>query len=275
MADGSGTETLRLRPGRAAAFFDLDKTIIATSSATAFGRKFRAGGLITRRAMLRTAYAQFLFVVGGADHDQVERLRRFMSGLVTGWDVATVRAIVADTLHNVIDPTVYDEAVSLIEEHKAAGRDVVVVSTSGSEVVEPIGAMLGADRVIATRLEIVDGTYTGGIEHYVYGQEKAAAVSRLADERGYDLAASFGYSDSITDLPLLELVGHPHAVNPDRELRRQAVAREWPVLVFSKPVGLRSRTIPGRPTIAALAVTGLALGSAWWWRQAARRRTAA
>ena len=92
----------------------------------------------------------------------MEKMRQFMSQLVAGWDVATVREIVADTLHNVVDPLVYDEAVSLIEEHKLAGRDIVIVSTSGTEVVEPIGEMLGADRVVATRLEIVDGRYTGG-----------------------------------------------------------------------------------------------------------------
>ena len=136
---------------RTAAFFDLDKTIIAKSSTLAFSKPFQAGGLISRRAVLRSAYAQFVYLVGGADHDQMEKMRAFMSQLVAGWDVATVREIVADTLHNIVDPLVYDEAVSLIEEHRLAGRDIVIVSTSGTEVVEPIGEMLGADHVIATR----------------------------------------------------------------------------------------------------------------------------
>ena len=107
-----------------AAFFDLDKTIIARSSSFAFSKPFQAGGLISRRAMLRSAYAQFVYLVGGADHDQMEKMRQFMSQLTAGWDVATVREIVADTLHHVVDPIVYDEAVSLIEEHRALGRDV-------------------------------------------------------------------------------------------------------------------------------------------------------
>ncbi len=94
-----------------AAFFDLDKTIIAKSSTLAFSRPFYAGGLITRGAMLRSAYAQFVYLVGGADHDQMEKMRQFMSNLCAGWDVQTVRAIVADTLHNIVDPLVYDEAV--------------------------------------------------------------------------------------------------------------------------------------------------------------------
>ncbi len=253
--------------GRTAAFFDLDKTIIAKSSALAFTKPFQAGGLISRRAVLRSAYAQFVFVVGGADADQVEKMRQFMSQLTAGWDVATVKEIVADTLHNIIDPMVYAEAVRLIEEHHAAGRDVVIVSTSGSEVVEPIGSLLGADRVIATRLAIVDGRYTGEICYYAYGPEKANAIVALAEERGYDLSQSYGYSDSSTDIPMLEVVGHPHAVNPDRELRKHAVAQDWPILVFSKPVALRSRMPlpPAKPTLAALAVGGaVAVGAAVW-----------
>jgi HAD superfamily hydrolase (TIGR01490 family) len=256
-----------------AAFFDLDKTIIAKSSTLAFSKPFQAGGLITRRAVLRSAYAQFVYLVGGADHDQMEKLRAFMSQLCAGWDVATVREIVADTLHNIVDPLVYDEAVSLIEEHRLAGRDVVIVSTSGSEVVEPIGEMLGADLVIASRLEIVDGRYTGEIAYYAYAEEKARAIRELAEERGYDLAESYAYSDSVTDVPMLEAVGHAHAVNPDRELRRTAASRGWPVLVFTKPVALRSRVPlpPPRPTLAALAVGGaLALGGLAW--SSARKR---
>jgi HAD superfamily hydrolase (TIGR01490 family) len=256
-----------------AAFFDLDKTIIAKSSTLAFSRPFQAGGLISRRAVLRSAYAQFVYLVGGADHDQMEKMRQFLSELSAGWDVQTVRDIVADTLHNIVDPLVYDEAVSLIEEHHLAGRDVIIVSASGAEVVEPIGELLGADGVVATRMRIANGRYTGEIDYYAYGENKARALERLAEEHHYDLSRSYAYSDSITDLHMLEVVGHPYAVNPDRELRRQANARGWPVLVFTKPVALRSRMrLPqSRPTLAALAVgTAAAVGGAVYL--AARRR---
>src|SRR5690349_24708692 len=97
-----------------AAFFDLDKTIIAKSSTMAFSRPFHAGGLITRGAMLRSAYAQFVYLVGGADHDQMEKIRAFMSQLVEGWDVEPVKELVAETLRHVVDPLVYDEARSLL-----------------------------------------------------------------------------------------------------------------------------------------------------------------
>jgi HAD superfamily hydrolase (TIGR01490 family) len=237
-----------------AAFFDLDKTIIAKSSTLAFSKPFQAGGLISRRAMLRSTYAQFVYLVGGADHDQMEKMRAFMSALCAGWDVATVREIVADTLHNIVDPIVYDEAVSLIEEHHRAGRDVVIVSTSGSEVVEPIGEMLGADRVVATSMVVEDGHYTGEIEYYAYGETKATAIRALAEEAGYDLEGSYAYSDSATDLPMLEAVGHPVAVNPDRELARVAREREWPVVRFNRPIAMRRRlpSVPELPHLSEL-----------------------
>jgi HAD superfamily hydrolase (TIGR01490 family) len=260
-----------------AAFFDLDKTIIAKSSTMAFSKPFQAGGLISRRAVLRSAYAQFVYVVGGADHDQMEKMRQFMSQLCAGWDVATVREIVAETLHNIVDPLVYDEAVSLIEEHKLAGRDVVIVSTSGTEVVEPIGEMLGADHVIATRMKVENGAYTGEIEYYAYAEEKANAIRALARQLDYDLSESYGYSDSVTDVPMLEAVGYAHAVNPDRELRRTAAAKGWPVLVFTKPVALRSRLPlpPAKPALAALAVGGVVAVGGVLWVNARRRRLGA
>jgi HAD superfamily hydrolase (TIGR01490 family) len=256
---------------RSAAFFDLDKTIIARSSTLAFSKPFQAGGLISRRAVLRSAYAQFVYLVGGADHDQMEKMRAFMSQLVAGWDVATVREIVADTLHNTVGPLVYDEAVSLIEEHKLAGRDVVIVSTSGTEVAEPIGAMLGADMVVATRLEEADGRYTGNIEYYAYAEEKARAILELAEQRGYDLEGCYAYSDSITDAPMLDVVGHANAVNPDKELRKLATAKGWPILVFTKPVALRSG-VPYKPTLAALAVGGVVAVGGVLWANARRKR---
>jgi HAD superfamily hydrolase (TIGR01490 family) len=273
-AGPSGEPTGATRPaGRPAAFFDLDKTIIAKSSALAFSKSFYAGGLINRRSVLRSAYAQFVFLIGGADHDQMEKMREFLSRMVTGWQVETVREIVADTLHNIVEPLVYEEAVSLIEEHHLAGRDVIIVSASGSEMVEPIGDLLGVDAVIATQLSAENGRYTGAIDFYAYAENKASAMEELAATRGYDLARSHAYSDSITDVHMLEIVGHPHAVNPDKELRRIAKERDWPVLVFDRPVALKPRMhLPeGRATLAALAAgTAVVVGSAIYL--GARRR---
>jgi HAD superfamily hydrolase (TIGR01490 family) len=255
---------------RSAAFFDLDKTIIARSSALAFSRPFYRGGLINRRSVLRSAYGQFVFLVGGADHDQMERMREYMSALVVGWPVATVRDIVSETLHTIVDPIVYEEAVRLIDEHQLAGRDVVIVSSSGDELVGPIGEMLGADRSLGSRMQVADGKYTGVIESYLYAEAKAEAIRDLAEQNGYDLTRSYAYSDSVTDLPMLEAVGHPYAVNPDRALRREASARGWPVLVFSQPVALRRRQLRERWQGHELAVAAgagalaAAAGVAWY-----------
>ncbi len=262
-------------PTRTAAFFDLDKTIIAKSSTLAFSRSFYQGGLINRRAVLRSAYAQFVYLAGGADHDQMERMRAYLSSMATGWDVEQVKMIVAETLHQLIDPLIYDEAATLIEEHHLAGRDVVIVSTSGAEVVEPIGELLGADHVIATRMVVADGKYSGEIEYYAYGETKAEAIRELAGTEGYDLDRCYAYSDSATDIPMLSAVGHPSAVNPDRALRKEAVARTWPVLVFSRPVRLRDRvagvSMPQPTTLAAVAVgAGAATAGVVWF--ATRRR---
>ncbi|MFW6722022.1 HAD family hydrolase [Streptomyces sp. MAR4 CNY-716] len=250
---------------RTAAFFDLDKTVIAKSSTLTFSRSFYHGGLINRRAVLRSAYSQFIYLLGGSDHEQTERMRAYLSDLCRGWSVAQVSDIVAETLHELIDPIIYDEAASLIEYHHLAGRDVVIVSSSGAEVVEPIGELLGADRTIATRMVVEDGRYTGEIDYYAYGPAKAEAVRELAAAEGYDLARSYAYSDSITDVPLLETVGHAHAVNPDRALRREAEQRDWPVLSFARPVRLRQRlpqfSLPSRPVLAA-AAAGLAAATA-------------
>jgi HAD superfamily hydrolase (TIGR01490 family) len=226
--------------GHGAAFFDLDKTIIATSSTLAFSRPFFANGLISRTSVIRSMYAQLVYLVGGADHDQIERMRRYLTGLTNGWEVETVQQIVAETLHSIVDPLVYDEALELIQEHQQHGREVVIVSTSGSDVVEPIAELLGVSSVIATRLEVRDGRYTGEIEFYAYGANKAVAIEELAAREGYDLAACYAYSDSATDLPMLGVVGHPNAVNPDKVLRKEAVERGWPVLDFSKPIALKN-----------------------------------
>jgi HAD superfamily hydrolase (TIGR01490 family) len=216
-----------------AAFFDLDKTLIARSSTLAFGPSFYRHGLLTRIDVLRGAYAQLRYRVSGADHRQMERLGARVAQACQGWPADRVSEIVARYLQDLIVPYVYAEARALLREHRAAGQDVVIVSSSGQEVVAPIGALLGAHSVIATRMRISGGRYTGEMECYAFGEEKATQVGRLAAERGYRLPDCYAYSDSVTDLPMLEAVGHPRVVNPDRALRRIAAARRWPVLSFS------------------------------------------
>ncbi|NTV40308.1 MAG: HAD-IB family hydrolase [Demequinaceae bacterium] len=257
--------------GQTAAFFDLDKTIIATSSSAAFSRPMMKEGLFTRADAVRAAYAHFLFTIGGADERQTSRLRDALSELVKGWDVAKVTAIVDETIHELIDPVVYEEALALIRRHQANGRDVVIVSASGAELVAPIADLLGAEHWIASRMEIENGVYTGEITFYAYGQAKADAIKELAAVRGYDLDSSYAYSDSITDAPMLSVVGHSFVVNPDRTLRRAAAANGWGVLHFRTPVALRKAEAAG-PALATVVLVGVGVLVASLLVRSARRR---
>lgn len=246
------------QPARTAAFFDLDKTILAKSSTLAFSKPFFDQGLLNRRAVLKSSYAQFLFLMSGADHEQMDRMRSYVTAMCTGWDVEQVKSIVGETLHDIVDPLVFAEAADLIADHKLCGRDVVVVSASGEEIVAPIARALGATHAMATRMVVEDGRYTGEVAFYCYGEGKAQAIRELAQREGYPLEHCYAYSDSITDVPMLETVGHPSVVNPDRALRKEAAARDWPVLTFTKPVSLRDRIpAPSGAAVATTAAVGL------------------
>jgi HAD superfamily hydrolase (TIGR01490 family) len=246
------------QPVRTAAFFDLDKTVIAKSSTLAFSKPFFDQGLINRRAVLKSSYAQFLFLMSGADHDQMDRMRNYITNMCAGWDVEQVKSIVGETLHDIVDPLVFAEAANLIADHKLCGRDVVVVSASGEEIVGPIAKALGATHAMATRMVVEDGKYTGEVAYYCFGEGKVQAIRELAAREGYALEHCYAYSDSVTDLPMLEAVGHPTVVNPDRALRKEAASRGWPALTFSRPVPLRDRIpAPSGAAVATTAAVGL------------------
>jgi len=225
-----------------AAFFDLDKTIISKSSSLALSRPMYRAGLVSRSALLKGAYAQLVYLLVGADEKKMERLKEGMLALTKGWDRAQVEELVRDVIIDVIDPFVYQEALDLMALHRAQGRRVYVVSSSPEEVVRPLARHLGASGVVATRAEVdEEGRYTGELAFYCYGEGKAEAIRELAARAGIDLEGSYAYSDSITDLPMLEAVGHPVAVNPDRDLRKEAETRGWDIRDFRRPVRLRTR----------------------------------
>jgi HAD superfamily hydrolase (TIGR01490 family) len=225
-----------------AAFFDLDKTVIAKASLLAYGATLRREGYISRRLAVRAGLGQIVFRVFGADDRRMAKVRDASLRMARGWDQALLRSLVEETLHDVIEPIVYDEALELLRSHRQAGRRIYLVSSAPAEIVDPLAVYLGTDGAISTRARIdADGRYTGEVEFYAHGPTKATAIRALADEQGIDLDASYAYSDSATDLPMLSAVGHPVAVNPDRELRRAATANGWEVRTFEHPVPLRAR----------------------------------
>jgi HAD superfamily hydrolase (TIGR01490 family) len=252
-----------------AAFFDLDKTIIAKSAVLAFGPTLYREGLLSRRTIVRGMYSQIVFMLVGADEDRMDRLRESMLSLIKGWNRDRVASIVEEALDEIITPIVYLEALDLFAEHREAGRPVVIVSSSPEEVVGPLTRHLGADDFIATRSALDDdGCYTGELDFYAYGPHKADAIREYATAHGIGLESSFAYSDSITDVPMLEVVGHPVTVNADRELARYATDHDWEQMHFTRPVRMRDRVpVPsGRSAIAVGAVAAAGTGVAlWWW----------
>lgn len=252
-------------PARVAAFFDLDKTIIATSSAYAFGKEFMHNGLISPAEALQISLTKATYMVVGQTSEQMDSSRDQLAAMVAGWSVAEVDAIVRDTMHSVVTPAIYAEARELIDAHRAAGHDVVIISASAATLVQPIAEELGVELVVATELEEVDGRFTGEILHYNKGEAKARAIADIAAEHGVDLAQSFAYSDSATDIPMLEMVGNPVAVNPDRAMKKKALEEGWDIRSFRDPVPLF--TLPGAKEmgIGASVIAGVAVAIAGFW----------
>ncbi len=156
-----------------AAFFDLDKTVIARASMVAFGPSFHRAGLLSRWLVARALYAQLVYLYFGADEERMARLRTSALRVTTGWEQATVSQIVTDTLEQVIEPIVFSEALEEIRMHQAAGRKVFIVSASPEEIVAPLARYLGVDEAIASRARLDDeGRYTGEVEFYSYGPGK-------------------------------------------------------------------------------------------------------
>ena len=239
-----------------AAFFDLDKTIIARASMAAYVPALRRAGYLNAPMAVRAAWGQVLFRFFGANDEKMNKAMTTALKLAAGWEQEGLRRIASEHLTELIEPIVYDEALDLLDHHRAEGRMLVLVSAAPIESVEPMAAHLHIPKAIATTpLVDADGCYTGEVEFYAHGTDKAAAIRKLADEEDLDLEGSWAYSDSATDLPMLESVGHPVAVNPDRELRREAARREWPVLEFENPVPLGDRIPIDRNWVVATVLT--------------------
>ena len=217
----------------AAAFFDLDRTLLRRSSALALAGSFRERGLISRWQLAKAAAWQLLFVLRGASHKAVRNAAEDGLTVLRGFRPEQMSELVAEAMEPILRPLVYAEPLQLIEKHRERGESVFIVSATLQEIVQAIADDLGFDGALGTVCEVVDGAYTGKAVRALHSENKAACVRELAESRGYELAACTAYSDSHTDIPFLETVGHSVAVNPDRALRRVAAERGWPVLEFS------------------------------------------
>ncbi len=256
---------------RQAAFFDLDKTVIARASMAAFGGPFYKNGLISKSTIIRSLYSQLVYKHLGASEQKLEKIRKSVLELTKGWEQSKVRQIVEEALAQTVDPILFQEALDEIDAHQAAGRRVWLISASPEEIVRPLGRYVGVDGVIASRAEVdSDGQYTGDMERYVYGPYKAEAIKEIAELEHLNLDECYAYSDSITDEPMLRIVGHPVAVNPDRALFKLAKENNWDIRYFTKTIRLAERRgmLTKKRTAAITGVTAVtasgALAIGWW-----------
>jgi HAD superfamily hydrolase (TIGR01490 family) len=220
-----------------AAFFDLDRTLIARSSSLALAEPFRRRGLIGRRQLAKAKLAQLLFARFGAGHGRAGQTADAAMSVLRGIRVEVLEEIVADAWEPVLRPLVYREALEAAESHAARGEPVFIVSGALQEVVDRLATELGFAGSLGSRAEVEEGVYTGRLVRRMLGREKAVALAELAGAEGLELAASTAYSDSHSDLAFLESVGEPVAVNPDKELRRIAESRGWRVTWFHEQLG--------------------------------------
>jgi HAD superfamily hydrolase (TIGR01490 family) len=217
----------------AAAFFDLDRTLIRRSSVLALAGTFRRRGLISRVDLMKSAFWQVLFVLRGASAERVRSAAEDGMKILNGFSVQEMQRLVGDAMESVLRPLVYEEPLRLVQQHRERGERVYIVSATLQEIVQHIADDLGFDGAIGSTCEIVDGAYTGRTLRAAHGVGKANALRALAATEDIDLAESTAYSDSYSDVPFLEAVGHPIAANPDRKLRRIAAERGWPVVHFA------------------------------------------
>jgi HAD superfamily hydrolase (TIGR01490 family) len=225
----AGVQTMR-----GAAFFDLDRTLMAGSSAFQFGRAAYKAGLVTRRQLATDAWENVLFRLRGSTDAGTDALRERIGRMLEGVRVRELQRLAPDVLAGVL-PRLYPQMLEIAYEHQDAGRPIFICTAASQEMAELMAIVLTFDGAVGSVSEVVDGHYTGRAGGpFTYREGKAEAIRDLAERERIDLAESWGYSDSESDLPMLRLVGHPVAVNPDNKLSRVARLEGWEVLRFER-----------------------------------------
>jgi HAD superfamily hydrolase (TIGR01490 family) len=250
---------------RAAAFFDLDKTLMAGSSGMQFARVATRHGIVGRRQLLSWAVEHLRYRLRGTTDERTAEVLRVARELIAGVPVRTIERMNPEVLVAIL-PRVYPQMLEEVYGHQDAGRATFIVSAAGNGVVEPLAGVLGMDGGIGTRYEVDgDGAFTGRFDGpFVYGRGKVEAMEAFAAEHEIDLARSYAYSDSLSDLPMLRAVGNPVAVNPDPALAEIAAEEGWELMRFER-LGRR---------LVAVAVTVMATVAGFGASRIAARRKA-
>jgi HAD superfamily hydrolase (TIGR01490 family) len=249
--------------GHGAAFFDLDKTLMEGSSAFHFARASYRAGQLSKRQMARDAWANIKFRLEGATDEATDQLRERVYEAIAGRRVIDLARLMPDILAGVL-PRLYPQMLDVAWRHQDAGRRVYIVTAASQEIADLLATVLVFDGGIGARSEVHDGVYTGRPHGpFTYREGKAEAIRQVATREGIDLADSWAYSDSESDLPMLRAVGHPVAVNPDAELGRVAREQGWEIMRFDR-LGRRLRLAAGAATIGLVGVVGGYVGPRLW-----------
>ncbi|MCI9887078.1 HAD family hydrolase [Micrococcales bacterium 31B] len=223
----------RSGPAKRAAFFDVDNTVIRGASIFALAVGLKQRGIISNRDILRYSIQQLKYQIVGETERTIADVRRRALSIVAGRTAAEISAIGEEVYDTVIHGRIWPGTQALLSRHLELGDEVWLVTATPREVASVIAERLGVTGAIGTLAETVDGVYTGALEgDLMHGKAKGVAVARLAEARGFDLEDCFAYGDSSNDIYMLQTVGHPTAINPDRKLRRHATAKGWSILDF-------------------------------------------
>jgi HAD superfamily hydrolase (TIGR01490 family) len=246
-----------------AAFFDLDKTLIEGSSALHFARASYKAGQLSKRQLARDVRDNIRFRLHGSTDEATDALRARVYEAIAGKRVTDLARLTPEMLKGIL-PRVYPQMLDVAWRHQDAGRPIYIVTAASQEIAELLAQVLVFDGGIGARSEIRDGVYTGRPDGpFTYRDGKAEAIRQMAEREGYDLAESWAYSDSESDLPMLRVVGHPVAVNPDAELARVAREEGWEIMRFDR-LGRRLRLAAGVGAVGLLGVGGGYLGPRIW-----------
>jgi HAD superfamily hydrolase (TIGR01490 family) len=253
---GGGALRRPEEPG--AAFFDLDRTLMAGSSAFQFGRAAYKAGLVNRRRLAADAWENMLFRLRGSTDAGTDALRARIGEMLSGVRVRDLQRLAPAVLAGVL-PRLYPQMLDLAYRHQDAGRPIIICTAASQELADLMAIVLTFDGAVGSVSEVVDGHYTGRPGGpFTYREGKAQAIRELAGREGIDLAASWAYSDSESDLPMLRAVGHPVAVNPDSALARIAREEGWEILRFER-LNRRLRVVGAALLAAALGGAGSAV----------------
>jgi HAD superfamily hydrolase (TIGR01490 family) len=252
-------------PKHGAAFFDLDKTLMEGSSALHFARASYKAGQLSKRQMASDVWANVRFRLQGSTDEATDALRKRVYEAIAGHRVIDLARLTPEILSGIL-PRVYPQMLDVAWRHQDAGRPVYIVTAASQEIAELLATVLVFDGGIGARSEVRDGVYTGSPEGpFTYREGKAEAIREVAARKGIDLAESWAYSDSESDLPMLRAVGHPVAVNPDAALARVAREEGWEIMRFDR-LGRRLRLAGGLAAVALLGMGGGYLGPRVWRR---------